>query len=257
MGRKVDKAERGMAFVLWCQGRNYLPLDKEYRTATTKMRYLCSCGNVRAISFKRMERGETGCQPCSKARGADKRKYTIEQAREEFLGKKLKLLEQTYANANTPMRYVCLVCHVPGKMRLGSVNFGHGCKTCAERIKAAARRSSIVEAREYFEASGLLLLETVYKNNTSPMRCRCMTCDRVITMALKSVRRGSGCRNCAIRKRTGPGHHRWIEDREEARLRKKIIEKCHATLRHCLLYIDKQVPDATAELLGYSPRRLR
>ncbi len=204
-----------------------------------------------------MQRGETGCQPCSKSRGAAKRKYSLEQARERFLGKRLSLLEQTYITANTPMSYVCLVCQVPGKMRLATVNLGHGCRTCANRIRAAARRTSTAEVRDLFEAGGLTLLEDDFKNNATPMRFRCMNCGHVGAMSFKVVKRGGMCRRCAVLKRTGPGHHRWIEDREEVRLRKKITEKCHDSLKHCLMYTDGVESDTTSELLGYSPRGLR
>jgi hypothetical protein len=253
----IDKAERSRDFLRWCRERGYLPIDSDYETAKTKIRYRCSCGQVRAISWARMKRGETGCQPCSKARGAAKRKFTIEQARERFLEKRLELLETSYVTANTPLSYVCMVCYVPGKMRLGTVNFGHGCKTCAERIKAASRRTSIAEAREFFEASGLSLLDDDYINNATPLRYHCNKCGHDGAMSFKVVRRGGGCPKCAVFKRTGPGHHRWIEDREEARLRKKVIEKCHDSLKHCLMYIDRDKPDKTSELLGYSGKKLR
>src|SRR5262249_51173002 len=159
--------------------------------------------------------------------------------------------------ANTPMNYICLVCQVPGKMRLGSLNLGHGCKTCAERIKAASRRTSIGEVREFFEASGLSLLEDHYKSNGSPLRYSCTNCGHVGATSFKVVKRGGGCRKCAVSKRTGPGHHRWIQDREEAKLRKKIIEKCHDSLKHCLMFIDSEGLEPRTEQLGYPPRRLR
>ena len=246
---------RGRNFVRWCQEKNYQPIDTEYVTANTKMQYRCSCGAARAISWKRMRRGETGCQPCSKARGAAKRKYTIEQARERFLEKRLDLLERTYKNAHTRMTYVCLVCQMPGKMPLYTVNYGHGCKTCANRIKAAARRTSIAEVREIFEVSGLILLESEFRNNATRMSFRCSN-GHVDKMTFKVVKSGGMCRKCFVLKTTGPGHHRWIEDREEAKLRKKVIEKCHDAKKHCLMSIDTVGRDTTTELLGYSPQQL-
>ena len=253
----IDKLDRSRDFLLWCQERGYLPIDKDYETARTNMRYRCSCSQVRAISWKRMKRGETGCQPCSKVRGAAKRAFTIEQARERFLERRLKLLDNVYVNANTPLSYICLVCHVPGKMRLGTVNFGHGCKTCAERIKAASRRVDIAEVRDFFEAGGLSLLEDHYVNNSTPMRYHCKNCGHDDAMTFRVVKRGGGCFKCGIAKRTGPGHFRWIEDREEAKLRKKVIEKCHDSLKHCLMFIDRPTFDRTSDILGYSAQRLR
>jgi hypothetical protein len=253
----IDKTERSKDFVRWCQEHGYLPIDGDYVTANTKMRYRCTCKAIREISWKRMNRGETGCQPCSKARGAAKRAYTIEQARERFLEKNLQLLDTTYVNANTPLRYICPVCNVPDKMRLGTVNFGHGCKTCAERIKAVSRRTDITEVRDLFEASGLSLLEDHYFNNSTPMRFLCKSCGHDGVMAFKVVKRGGGCFKCGIAKRTGPGHFRWIEDRKEAKLRKKIIEKCHDSLKHCLMFIYCIKLDKTSDILGYSAQQLR
>ena len=44
---KVDKDERGQDFIRWCHEKNYFPIDKEYVTANTMMRYRCSCGATR------------------------------------------------------------------------------------------------------------------------------------------------------------------------------------------------------------------
>ena len=167
-----------------------------------------------------MHRGETGCQPCSKSRGAAKRKYTIEQARESFLGKNLQLLERNYTDAHTYMRYICLVCRVPDKKPLYTVVAGHGCKTCADKIKGGGGRTSIAEVREIFEASGLTLLESEFRNNATKLGFRCSN-GHVDKMTFKVVKNGGMCRKCFVLKTTGPGHHRWIEDREEAKLRKK------------------------------------
>ncbi len=257
MKNEIGKTSRSIAFKQWCHERNYVPLETEYRYANAPMRYLCTCGAKRAISWKRMVRGETGCKPCSAIRGAAKKKYTMEQARERFLKKKLKLMESVYVGGNARMSYVCTVCQTPGQMRLATVNRGHGCKTCAERIKAAARRVSMEEVRDYFEASGLELLEGGYKNNSTAMRCRCIICGQEARMQLRTVRRGGICRKCALERRSGPGHHRWIADRDEAKLRQKIIEKCHDSKKHCLMYIDREAPDTISEELGYSPLQLR
>jgi hypothetical protein len=257
MGRRVDKVERGRSFIRWCEERDYLPIDEEYRTAKSPMRYLCTCGARRSISWKRMDRGETGCKPCASVRGASRRKYTIEQARERFLARNLTLITGQYEHANAIMAYVCLVCGVRDEMRLGSLNYGHGCRTCAYRFMAAARRTNIAEVRACFDATGLELLDAEYSNNATPMSYRCATCGHVGAMAFKVVRRGGGCAKCAILNRTGSAHPRWIEDREEARLRKKIIEKCHSALKYCLMCLAKEKTCTTTESLGYSPEHLR
>jgi hypothetical protein len=208
-----------------------------------------------------MTRGETGCKPCSAKRAVSKRtfkrKYTIEQAREMFSEKNLTLIESKYVGANVRMRYICNVCQIRGWKRLNTVVDCHGCKTCAERIKAAAGRIGIDKARDLFQAIGLELLEEEYKSNSTPMKCRCTACGDETPKQLKTVKNGGICRKCAILKRTGPGHHRWIADREEAKLRQKIIEKCHDSKKHCLMYIDRKAPDTISEELGYSPPQLK
>ena len=257
VGAKVNKGERSQSFLSWCVERKYVPLDTLYKTTKSPLRYICTCGRERSIPWKRMNHGETGCKPCSSLRGASKRKFTIDQARERFLAKKLSLLATEYKDANTRMPYVCVVCEVRGEMRLGTVNFGHGCKTCAERIKAVAKRVSLAEVRGYFEASGLRLLASVYQNNSTSMKYHCTKCGHLDTTTFKVVRRGGGCSRCAILNMTGPGHPRWITDRGEALLRKKLIEKCHAALKHCLMHIDGPKSCRTAELVGYCPQQLR
>jgi rubrerythrin len=98
-------------------------------------------------------------------------------------------------------------------------------------FKAAARRTNVAEVREIFNASRLSLLENDFKYNAASMRFRCMKCGHVGGTAFKVVKRGGECPKCSVLKRTRPGHYLWIDDREEAKLGKKLIEKCHDSLR--------------------------
>jgi len=104
------------------------------------------------------------------------------------------LLENKYVNAHFGMPYVCHVCQVSDQKPLYTVVAGHGCKRCADRIKAAARRTTIAEVREVFEASGLTLLETDFKNNATKISFRCSN-SHVDKITFKVVRNGGICRS--------------------------------------------------------------
>jgi hypothetical protein len=89
------------------------------------------------------------------------------------------------------------------------------------------------------------------------MPFRCLTCGIQGRTDLKSVKDGHGCRVCGVRKRSGPGHPRWIHDRRERAFRKKVVEKCMGALRHCYEAFSTAKVDRTHKALGYAPRELR
>ena len=77
-------------------------LENTYINNYTKMRYICSCGNESSTTFTRFKR-LSHCRDCS-----IKRKISYEFVSKCFKERNCPLLEKTYINDNTKMRYICL-----------------------------------------------------------------------------------------------------------------------------------------------------
>jgi hypothetical protein len=80
-------------------------LEKNYKNARTKMKYICKCGNESKIVFDSFKRGNR-CKKCGTTRAAQKQKITQEQVENYFKLQGCKLIDE-YKNNLTPMKYIC------------------------------------------------------------------------------------------------------------------------------------------------------
>jgi hypothetical protein len=105
-------------------------LETSYSSIDTPMSYRCECGNDKnKISFYSFKSGQR-CRVCRSRKLGDRgRKYTHSQVRSIFEKEGCVLLEKTYRNSHTPMRYICS-CGSPSKIRLDKFEKGQRCKAC-------------------------------------------------------------------------------------------------------------------------------
>jgi hypothetical protein len=80
-------------------------LEKNYKNARTKMRYVCECGNVSKIVFDSFRRGNR-CRSCGTKKSAEKQKLTQEQVESYFSSKGCKLIDN-YTGNLIPMNFIC------------------------------------------------------------------------------------------------------------------------------------------------------
>lgn len=108
-------------------------MDESYINNSTKMAYKCVCGNTSSISFACFKRGQR-CQECKLTKISIKnRKYNIEDVKEIFSDRGMKLLENEYYNTKRKMRYICS-CGSLHKANLNSVLYvGSKCPECKRR----------------------------------------------------------------------------------------------------------------------------
>lgn len=105
-------------------------LETEYKNAKTKMRYKCKCGNESITTWNNFKRGKR-CMKCNRCA-----KLNIEFIRNRFLEKKCILLEDTYINSKTKMKYRC-ICNNEYYTTWDNFNSGHiRCKYCADENTA-------------------------------------------------------------------------------------------------------------------------
>jgi hypothetical protein len=123
------------------------------------------------------------------------RKYTIEFVKELFKKRDYVLLESTYVNTNTKLKYLCKL-HPDKEMTITFKSFlvGAGCNYCAGNVKYTYK-----EVEEYFSRKGLLLLETSYVNNKQKLRYSCPYHeDKELSISLDGlINHSQGCPYCA------------------------------------------------------------
>lgn len=164
----------------------------------SKNTWLCRCrrcGNDIAPRYNNVQQSQTGCKYCSG--------HIVDELAAESLLRQhgLEPLER-YPGVQVPWRCLCLRCGRETTKRWNDVKNGvSGCKFCARR---AVTEVDVVAA---MHAVGLEPLDP-YPGSNKPWRCRCLTCDSLVSPRYNTVKNDDGgCRVCAARKR-GLGRRR-------------------------------------------------
>lgn len=122
-------------------------LENEYKNNRTKMKYRCECGNISYITFYNFQIGKR----CKKCAGLEKLSY--EYVKQYFIDHGCKLLEDSYINNHTKMKYECS-CGNISRITFHNFQNEHRCKVCSEskaekRIANYLNGKNIVFEREY------------------------------------------------------------------------------------------------------------
>jgi 5-methylcytosine-specific restriction endonuclease McrA len=108
------------------------------------------------------------------------------------------LLETTYVNARTPMRYTC-ECGNESTIVYDSFKRGRRCKSCGIAKMVDKQRFDFETVKQTFEESDCLLLETHYINTSTPMRYIC-ACGNESSITFGRFKSGGRCMTCGTEK---------------------------------------------------------
>ena len=163
-------------------------------------------------------------------------KLTIKDVRKRFKDEGCELLEKIWINSQTKMKFRC-DCGRTGEVTLNSFsNVGQRCKECGSEKKSSKLRLLYKDVKKYFEDHDCELVSKEYKNNSTILDYIC-NCGDPAKITFACFKRGSRCRKCGIKKRTGPNSKKWNhnltkEEREIGRnypeyreWRKKVYRK--------------------------------
>lgn len=139
-------------------------LEMEYKNTKTKMKYICVCGNESNISFQDFKKGNR-CRKCS---GCEK--LTFEYVKNYFQKQNCEVLETEYKNAKYKMKYKCK-CGNESKITWNSFQQGTRCIKCSNRC--VSEKLNIDFIRNRFLEKKCILLEEVYINSKTKMKCKC------------------------------------------------------------------------------------
>lgn len=160
--------------------------------------WLCTCatcGQEFTTTYHSVVRRRWGCRDCTPGANAD-----AHQAERFMRSLGLEPLED-YPGAAAGWRCRCTSCgELSSRIYANAKARGSGCGKCRQKAKWEARAA---EAVEFMRGRGFEPLEP-YPGSGEPWRCRCVECDREVRPRRQSVKRGSGCRYCATRRRIDP-----------------------------------------------------
>jgi very-short-patch-repair endonuclease len=172
-------------------------LDKIYINTKTKMKYICKCKNESEIRFVDFQRG-TRCRKCS-----GNEKLTFEYVKTFFEKQGCELLDKTYINNNTKMKYICK-CKNESEIIFSNFQTGYKCMKCSGNEKL-----TFEYVKTFFENQGCELLDKIYKNAKTKMKyiCKCKNESEII---FDSFQRGNRCNMC--KNKTEKILYEWLKE---------------------------------------------
>lgn len=171
-----------------------------YKDVKSKFSFLCHCGEIGESTFDSFKNaGTKGCTKCSGKRANAHNTLTFEFVKSYFEEQGCILLEDTYVNSKTKMRYIC-VCGRESLIDWNKFKLGRRCRRCAREKVSEQQRFTIKEVRRFLESVGFTLLEKDYVNMHTSMRIKC-TCGKIVNKSFSVIK---ACPKCTCKNNSKP-----------------------------------------------------
>lgn len=141
------------------------------------------------------------------------KRHTQEYINNEFLKENCECLD-VYVNSDTKMKFKCK-CGNIAYSSFSTFKKGHLCKKCGDIRGHEKTRHSQEFINQTFLNAGCECLD-IYRNTDTPMKYRCK-CGNISKICFNSFLKGSWCKLCGIKKRSGKNHHNWVKDRSNVK----------------------------------------
>ena len=197
--RRLSNNQIEMATVYLVMSEAGLEPLEPFTLSNAKWKCKCkTCGVAVSPSYSQIQSGSGGCKACGNRRRADKTRLDQLSAFARMQDAKWEPIEE-YRGANKPWKCKCLECGVVSSPAYAHIQQGRkGCKTCGIKKHTASRRLPEEKAVEIANKAGFVPLEP-YLGRHYPWKCRCSTCNEIVSPQLGGIIAGNGCLNCSGR----------------------------------------------------------
>lgn len=219
-------------------------LEFEYISNSTKMKYVCSCGNEAYITFKKFKDRNQRCMKCS-----GNIPYTFDEIKVIFEKENYKLLSNEYINVKQKLKYICPNDHM-SFTTISNFIRGNRCRKCS-----GLEKHSQEYVEEYFKSQECELLDK-YINSKQHLKYKCL-CGNISEISLSNFQRGHRCKKCGIKKKIAENNYNWNPNREEIIENKKFSKSIRSTLRAVLERLELNKDIDTETICGYSVKEFR
>jgi len=181
-------------------------LSSEYINTIKPMKFKClKCGYEWESSYKTFVSNPKCKNPINKSKN---RILTIEIVKDELLkiNPHITILDGEYINAHTHLNCLCSKCGYSWKSTWDNLSKRCGCSNCSGNVKHTIQ--DITKKMKIINPN-IEILSTVYKNTGAKLKCKCRIDDNVWETTWNELRKGSGCRKCALRNNSKEHHHNW------------------------------------------------
>lgn len=191
-------------------------LETEYINSGIPMRYRCVCGNESKICWDNFKQGKR-CKKCFSDKLRKIRQLSYDFVYNYYKEHNLELLEDTYINNKTKMKYRCS-CGNISYATFGNIQDGHRCNICGTLSSANKQKNNYSNIYEEFLKYNYLLLSKEYKNAHQKLQYQCPK-GHIGEMTYSHFYSGRRCPICYWENNKGENHPNWKMDKtDEERL---------------------------------------
>ena len=167
-------------------------LMDNYVNSTTKLQCRCiKCGYEWMATPYSLKKGK-GCPQCNHRVKTDV--YFRQQIKES--GFEIDVLEE-YKGAHSKLKCCCQKCGFVFEATAHSILQGHGCPKCSqEKVADSLRKTQEEFVKELAEIQPDILVIGEYKKNNKRIKCKCLNCNHVWSIAPQDLLAGKGCPEC-------------------------------------------------------------
>lgn len=160
--------------------------EQDYKNNESILKYKCNNGHINESTLHTSSRVGYRCSICAG------HKLTYEFVKEEFRKLGLTLLETTYADSRSSMRFTCDAKNHSGCMAYDSIRNGSGCAKCAGNMKL-----SYDEVKTLFKQNGYELLSSSlsYHSSKNKLKYKCNK-GHIRKISYPQLQAGYGCSDC-------------------------------------------------------------
>jgi hypothetical protein len=120
-------------------------LEKEYKNARTKLKYICSCGSESSIVFDSFKRGNR-CRKCGNKKNSLQQRLSQEEVTKQFSDHGC-VLQDKYKKASTPLKFICK-CGRQGLKSLNNFKKMPRCKSCSLQARSGQNHYEWISDRK-------------------------------------------------------------------------------------------------------------
>lgn len=220
-------------------------VSTEYKDSRAPLEYICPKHRekgVRRNNFYNFFRRGDRCMFCSMQEFAETQRTDINIVKQAFIDAGYTPLFNEYKKMRQKLKYLCPV-HGEQRITYELIKKGGKCRLCV----IEQMRSDIDDVKKVFLERGYLPVFEDYKNAHTPLEYICSKHEDkgVLKIALTDLKKGTGCKWCAIERMSGENspnynHDLTEEERQQGRKfleyyewRKSVYERDNYTCQRC------------------------
>lgn len=173
-----------------------------YQGWTSRLQCECRvCGDKWQSTFINLSRG-TGCKRCGYKKISENKKLSFETIKNRYMqiNPNITLLSSQYVSALSKMKWECNICHHIFDKRYNEIQQKRGCPKCSKESMKEKMRYNLDKVKILCKEinKNVEIIDEVYINAHTPIKCKCLRCDREYKTKWNYIQSGWGvCPSCS------------------------------------------------------------